>query len=545
KPNIGEVQNTKTTSEKNETSQRAIQQLYNDPSFAIVCSFFNKFGVFLGIKPQHFTKMERLLTSFHDTGRVDRELIDLHLTLLRKLNFKSARADVWEKFLVKYCSLTPSLESECLHIERYGYLHAPAATKLAVLKSLCESQFDYNIKFKDSIMNSWKAGDLRLLPVGFDRDGLAYWYQQDAELSIRVYCEEEGDHSGGSWNLIAKSKDELEALVEKLKSSCSTAVKIEAHAKTNANGTTSSGETDLTTGEFKFSCKMGTFIDTFQDESSIKIVNKEVKTPKGRKKGATEEQTKKEHLIESKLDDSVDIPSELRPFIDRRILPRRSARNAAITHLKELTTHTKKRADKGMTGEAPKKRGRPPKKDKQPEKRQPVQAETPLESEEEESEETNEESDEEDFMLDDESERAADTKGRRSKGGHHRKKKVRGGLLDPEDMEEEEECDSGDEQVKKERKKATEETKCKKCDKSSNPEVLLLCDMCDEAWHTWCLRPMLWYVPDDDWFCPKCRHAMLVNKFESVLAALGEQLKRKAVEDKKLVQYFLNVSYIV
>lgn len=53
-------------------------------------------------------------------------------------------------------------------------------------------------------MNSSKASDLRLLPVGFDRDGLAYWYQQDAELSIRVYCEEEDDHSGGSWNLIAK-----------------------------------------------------------------------------------------------------------------------------------------------------------------------------------------------------------------------------------------------------------------------------------------------------------------------------------------------------
>jgi hypothetical protein len=62
---------------------------------------------------------------------------------------------------------------------------------------------------------------------------------------------------------------------------------------------------------------------------------------------------------------------------------------------------------------------------------------------------------------------------------------------------------------------------------------LLLCDKCDEAWHTWCLRPQLWYVPDEDWFCPKCQHAMLMDKFTAALAALDEALKKKTVEDKK------------
>uniref|UniRef100_A0A914ZF67 PHD-type domain-containing protein n=1 Tax=Parascaris univalens TaxID=6257 RepID=A0A914ZF67_PARUN len=539
------------TIETSETSQRAIQELYSDPSFAIVCSFFNKFGAFLGIKPQHFTKLERLLTSFHDTGRVDRELIDLHLTLLRKLNFKSARVDVWEKFLVKYCSITPSLESECLHIERYGYLHAPAATKLAVLKALCESQFDHNIKFKDNIMTSSKASDLRLLPVGFDKDGLAYWYQQDAELSIRVYCEEEDDHSGGSWNLIAKSKDELEALVEKLKSTCLNPIKNEVHPKVNVNGVTLSGDSSAAVVDFKFTSKEGTFVDTFQDESSIKV-KKEMKTAKGKKKEALME-VKKEELIEDKSDESVDIPSELRPFIDRRILPRRSARNAAITHLKELTTPVKKRTEKGEGEVVKRKRGRPPKKDtRAADNHQPVKAAIPLESEEEDEIGEHEVTDGEEFLLDEGSEEAVDSsdddfmplsevkkrihgKGRRNRMGRHRQKKTgRGGLFDPDDMEDDEECDSGEEKdIRKERKKATDETKCKKCDKSSNPEVLLLCDMCDEAWHTWCLRPMLWYVPDDDWFCPKCQHAMLVEKFVSVLAALGEQLKRKAAEDKK------------
>lgn len=62
---------------------------------------------------------------------------------------------------------------------------------------------------------------------------------------------------------------------------------------------------------------------------------------------------------------------------------------------------------------------------------------------------------------------------------------------------------------------------------------LLLCDLCDEAWHTWCLHPILWFVPDEDWFCPNCEQAVLIEKFTKVLTVLAEQLKRKAAEDKK------------
>lgn len=89
---------------------------------------------------------------------VDRDLIDLHLMLMRKLTFKSARLEVWEKYLLKFCSLVPSLETEYLQLERYGYLHTTAATKLAILKALCESQFDFNLKFKESVSYSDRSG---------------------------------------------------------------------------------------------------------------------------------------------------------------------------------------------------------------------------------------------------------------------------------------------------------------------------------------------------------------------------------------------------
>lgn len=56
--------------------------------------------------------------------------------------------------MLKFCSLNPSLQSEFLKLERFGYLNAPPATKLAVLKSLCEAQFDFNLKFKETVCSS-------------------------------------------------------------------------------------------------------------------------------------------------------------------------------------------------------------------------------------------------------------------------------------------------------------------------------------------------------------------------------------------------------
>ncbi|EJW73519.1 hypothetical protein WUBG_15573 [Wuchereria bancrofti] len=100
--------------------------------------------------------------------------------------------------------ISTEIETEYLQLERYGYLHTTAATKLAILKALCESQFDFNVKFKESLLNSCAASDLRLLPIGYDKEGLAYLYQQDADLVIRIYSAEQDDHSGGSWNLVVK-----------------------------------------------------------------------------------------------------------------------------------------------------------------------------------------------------------------------------------------------------------------------------------------------------------------------------------------------------
>lgn len=53
-------------------------------------------------------------------------------------------------------------------------------------------------------ISEWKSVDLRVLPVGVDRNGLAYWCQLDAEFNLRLYGGEQDDNSGATWQLRAK-----------------------------------------------------------------------------------------------------------------------------------------------------------------------------------------------------------------------------------------------------------------------------------------------------------------------------------------------------
>jgi len=104
-----------------------------------------------------------------------------------------------------------------------------------------------------------------------------------------------------------------------------------------------------------------------------------------------------------------------------------------------------------------------------------------------------------------------------------------------EDSSEDENDEKEEEKKQKERKKATEKTLCVLCGKSSRPDLLLLCDSCDDAWHTHCLRPKLWFVPDGDWFCPICEHNSLLKKLTFALLSLREDLKKREVEEKKKI----------
>jgi uncharacterized Zn finger protein (UPF0148 family) len=80
-------------------------------------------------------------------------------------------------------------------------------------------------------------------------------------------------------------------------------------------------------------------------------------------------------------------------------------------------------------------------------------------------------------------------------------------------------------------------TTCCVCFKSDRPEVLLLCDDCDDAYHLECLRPILLSVPDGDWFCPLCEHQKfsnnLIEKFQE-LSMNSKTTEMKQISSKSL-----------
>jgi len=64
---------------------------------------------------------------------------------------------------------------------------------------------------------------------------------------------------------------------------------------------------------------------------------------------------------------------------------------------------------------------------------------------------------------------------------------------------------------------------CMVCYHGKDTHVLLLCDNCDDAYHTYCLKPPLEKVPEGEWYCHKCR------KLESV----KEKIKKSKKNDSK------------
>ncbi|CAB3399943.1 unnamed protein product [Caenorhabditis bovis] len=495
-----------------------VSQLHADPDFATICSFFNKFAVLSGLKQLSFTKLETLLTTY-ENNKVPRELIDLHLILLRRVRFTHAKADNWEFYLKKFLAISEHTQEELFKVERYGYAYIPIASKIQVLKALCEAQIDFNTKLREGILASCRTVDLRLIPVGTDRHGLSYWYQQDNECNVRMYTEEADDNCGGTWKLVAKSAEDLEQLIAKLEAEdlgydrkMDPLVKLE---EKNAQEGKSINSIYTTKG--------GTFLDTFIGEAVTKEMKEAIQAAK------TERLNKKMKQIAAKAEESEesdekeDEDAEPHEEEDRRVLPRRGASLRAVTNMKKVLTPYRK-----SSGTEKKKKAKSEEKDK---------SVTP--SDEEESEEDGEEDDddEEDEEEDEEEEEPSSGDEFKPKSEKRKRKKRRGRKprkkkIDFDDLDEEDDSD-GAEEEKKERKMATEDNACGKCKTSADWDVLLLCDCCDDAWHTYCLKPVLWFVPDGDWFCPKCKHGRLIEKLKKVQSHLLESLEKKAVEDKK------------
>ncbi|XP_017783034.1 PREDICTED: lysine-specific demethylase lid isoform X2 [Nicrophorus vespilloides] len=56
---------------------------------------------------------------------------------------------------------------------------------------------------------------------------------------------------------------------------------------------------------------------------------------------------------------------------------------------------------------------------------------------------------------------------------------------------------------------------CHNCRRGDSEEQMLLCDGCDDSYHTFCLMPPLAEIPKGDWCCPKCVAAEVSKPMEA------------------------------
>ncbi|KPP71327.1 hypothetical protein Z043_109772 [Scleropages formosus] len=205
------------------------------PSFAVVCSFLERYGSVLDLPELTFPQLERYL---QETSTVPKLLVELHVKLLRKIG-KSVSSERWEKYLVKVCQEFNS--TWAWELEKKGYREMTVECKAGILKYLCECQFDDNVKFKTTI-NEEDPDKMRLQPIGRDKDGLMYWFQLDQDHNVRVYVEEQDDLDGSSWKCIVRTRNELAQALALLKTQIDPALLAKKEPDNGSASTSSSPE---------------------------------------------------------------------------------------------------------------------------------------------------------------------------------------------------------------------------------------------------------------------------------------------------------------
>uniref|UniRef100_A0A8D0CGB8 Remodeling and spacing factor 1b, tandem duplicate 1 n=1 Tax=Scleropages formosus TaxID=113540 RepID=A0A8D0CGB8_SCLFO len=265
------------------------------PSFAVVCSFLERYGSVLDLPELTFPQLERYL---QETSTVPKLLVELHVKLLRKIG-KSVSSERWEKYLVKVCQEFNS--TWAWELEKKGYREMTVECKAGILKYLCECQFDDNVKFKTTI-NEEDPDKMRLQPIGRDKDGLMYWFQLDQDHNVRVYVEEQDDLDGSSWKCIVRTRNELAQALALLKTQIDPALLAKKEPDNGSASTSSSPEEE----ENRDACVEGKWVFlVMMKKDSLKLFLKK----KNYKEETTVSTAVKEEPKEQSINAKGDTPS--------------------------------------------------------------------------------------------------------------------------------------------------------------------------------------------------------------------------------------------
>ena len=71
------------------------------------------------------------------------------------------------------------------------------------------------------------------------------------------------------------------------------------------------------------------------------------------------------------------------------------------------------------------------------------------------------------------------------------------------------------------------DSECMTCHLKGHADKMLLCDACDRGYHIYCLKPRLYEVPAEDWFCPPCSRSSRLRHRAKALEAEVEAEARQ------------------
>ncbi|CEF70113.1 Remodeling and spacing factor 1 [Strongyloides ratti] len=478
-----------------------ISEIYETPSFADIFVFYNTFSSILRLKPITFATIEKILTTFDEKGRVDKELINMQLTLIRRAGNPAAKSEKFEQAIFKLAQYYPILHSiseELEEVKHYSLL--TIKSKLFLWKVMCLAQFDYNTKFKEAVANSLDYCEYSFKPMGFDKNGRRYFGIKDCDGDLRIFREDnfvKNEESGifeecfdsdkGEWEVVVKNDNDLECLLKELKES----LYIDKEGNSGGDNQDNNDENKFEfVKQLKKHCIFSDFITT-QDIDQKKKVKLEKKAQRKHKKNQIDKEVTGEEVAEDEEGNG----------------------GESNENSKELRTRTSRRSTtKALSVE--------------------VEEVDNDESQEEEDEYISDDGDDDDDYK---------TSSCRKPGRRGRKKsqkKPRSKSTTPEVEEEaedeEEGTDEEQEEEVKERKQANLESVCHICSTSKDQNLLLICDKCDNICiHLYCCKPRLYTIPEDDWFCPDCHHKDLVKKLEILYKELLERKEIKLKEEER------------
>lgn len=362
------------------------------PDFAVVYSFLDMFGMFLDLPYVSINDLEQSIDSTKELAKKDDQgiLELLHIKLFRRLN-KSSRfsslaggqADRLARTILKFTQL---IDLSCAwDLEQFGYHILSSAQRLTILKSLCEVQFDENAKFRTSLQEAFKidpATSLRLMPFGYEQEGLNIWLHEDKDFDIRVYAGEEDDLSGNTWKIRAGTLDDLDVYISQLKQ------------QTEVNP---------------------------KDIAAEKVKERRAKKEEERDKRRNERELRRQEMEQKKKEQE-----------------------------------------------------------------------------------------------------------KKTKGKTRRSKQKKEDIVMSESESSSEEDDG-----------------CARCYANKLCDLVLLCDGCDAAYHTLCLRPPVMIIPEGDWYCPFCQQMKLIEKLQAKLAELRGKIRARERKSKRLDFYGIRAANIL